>query len=441
MQPKSIDSSDNIWLERNITDDEMLSALKKLGQDRPPGPMWLNRLATQIYISTSLIPKKEYVEKVKDLRHISLTNSVYKAIYKVLAERLKTMLHKLVSNHQSAFVEGRQILDSVLIENACLDSRLIVDIPGVVYKMDLDKAFDNVKWVFLIKFSSKWVLVTFGENGLQGVLGGFHSLFLSMEALAANTLAKKAAELGWIGVFQVHENGTKIGHFQFADNTLVFLDADIHQIRMLKYNLMLFEYASGLHTNFGKRNIFVVGNVVNLNLLASFFGCSAEALPSIYLGIPLEDKALSSNKWDKVIEIYNGRLAFWKGCLLSKADFPSKKIWTRDWPHKVAFFLWKCALIRLSTLDNLYQRNSAVLTPSGNAIANIWRYFFLEADRSVNLSGSTIDLIKNWPTSRLSAYQLVVRRCESVFQVLFSGLFGMRETLKLSTTSSEKLRS
>ena len=44
-----------------------------------------------------------------------------------------------------AFVEGRQILDVVIVANGVVDEKRYFREKGVVFKIDFEKAYDNLK--------------------------------------------------------------------------------------------------------------------------------------------------------------------------------------------------------------------------------------------------------------------------------------------------------
>ncbi|RVW28239.1 hypothetical protein CK203_083670 [Vitis vinifera] len=76
--------------------------------------------------------------------------------------RLRKVLHETIFGSQGAFVEGRQILDAILIANEVVDEKRRSGEEGVVFKIDFEKTYDHVDWGFLDHvlqrkgFSQKW---------------------------------------------------------------------------------------------------------------------------------------------------------------------------------------------------------------------------------------------------------------------------------------------
>ncbi|GMI75562.1 hypothetical protein HRI_001225500 [Hibiscus trionum] len=68
-----------------------------------------------------LIPKVQNPVSIEEYRPISLVDSVYKLLAKVLSRRLSGCLDEIIGETQLAFCPGRQLLDCSLIANEVVD--------------------------------------------------------------------------------------------------------------------------------------------------------------------------------------------------------------------------------------------------------------------------------------------------------------------------------
>ncbi|WMV38581.1 hypothetical protein MTR67_031966 [Solanum verrucosum] len=279
----------------------------------------------------ALIPKKHGAEELKDFRPISLIGGMYKIIAKLITDRMKTVMGRLINEHQMAFLKDRQIMDASLLSNELVDSRVKQKIPGILCKLDIEKTYDHVNWNYLFKvlsdmgFGRKWVnwikfcvsTVKFSiiingspegffqsQRGLrQGDPMSPFLFLLAMEGL--NYMVRKANELGWIRGFGAYTNivnNMEITHLLYADDSLVFCGAEVSQIRHLRAILTIFEAISGLHVNWQKSSLFPVNQVNNMQGLADNLGCQVAFLPTKYLGMPLGAKNKELEVWSEVLE-------------------------------------------------------------------------------------------------------------------------------------------
>jgi len=92
----------------------------------------------------TLIPKEESVTNARKFKPLSLCNVIYKIISKVIALRLKPILPFIISKEQSVYVEGRQIMDSVILVREIIHSLKITHTLGMLVKLNLSKYFDKL---------------------------------------------------------------------------------------------------------------------------------------------------------------------------------------------------------------------------------------------------------------------------------------------------------
>lgn len=134
------------------------------------------------------------------------------------------------------------------------------------------------------------------------------SLFLfllAMEGLNSMSMIKTVYINGWIRGFNVARNGgenLEVTHLQYADDTLLMCKGDKKQLKTLRVILVLFEGISRLHINWRKNFLYPINEVQNLASINVILGGEVVALPTIYLGMPLGAKSLSTEIWSGVIE-------------------------------------------------------------------------------------------------------------------------------------------
>ena len=102
-------------------------------------------------------------QSLDEYKPISLIGCMYKIVAKLLANRLKKIMPILIDERQSAFIEGRHLLQIVLIANEVVEEAKMSKKPCLVFKVDYEKAYDSVSWDFLVYmlrrmgFCDKWI--------------------------------------------------------------------------------------------------------------------------------------------------------------------------------------------------------------------------------------------------------------------------------------------
>ncbi|XP_026429098.1 uncharacterized protein LOC113325076 [Papaver somniferum] len=128
-----------------------------------------------------------------------------------------------------------------------------------------------------------------------------------------------AVEKGQIHGFKVTDTGSVISHLQFADDTLISIDANADEVTRLFIILSVFETLTGMKLNLDKNTMVSVGDDEALEILVKELGCRSEKLPIKYLGLPIGASFRCTSVWEVVIERMQKKLATRKKKYLNKA--------------------------------------------------------------------------------------------------------------------------
>jgi hypothetical protein len=122
----------------------------------------------------------------------------------------------------------------------------------------------------------------------------------------------------------------------FADDTLIFLKADLKMVESLKLLLVSFENLSGLKINYAKSTLVPLNISNDLGVVCvSILGCDLSELPLTYLGVHLHWRKLTTNDWLFLVSKIEKKLDGWKEKLLSlegiRKQFRIDTSRERDW--------------------------------------------------------------------------------------------------------------
>ena len=184
-----------------------------------------------------------------------------------------------------------------------------------------------IKWcIFVASFS---VLINSSPAGFfpssrglrQGDPLSPYLFIIGMEALSC--LINRIVEGNYPSDSRIADRRSEeivISHLLYADDTLLFCEADKDQLKFLNWTLMWFEAVLGLRINLNECEIIPIGPVVNVEELALKLGCEVGSLPTSYLGLPLGAKHKTLGVWDSIEERFRKRLASWKIQYISKGE-------------------------------------------------------------------------------------------------------------------------
>ena len=82
------------------------------------------------------IPKEKGANNFSRFRPISLCNTGYKLITKIISNRIKNMLLAIIPENQGGFIKGRNILDNIVLVQEEIHSSCQRKEKGMVIKFD-----------------------------------------------------------------------------------------------------------------------------------------------------------------------------------------------------------------------------------------------------------------------------------------------------------------
>ena len=331
-----------------------------------------------------LIPKIAGPETLSNYRPISLCNSIYKIVSKIIVARLRPHLDKLISPLQSAFVPGRRSVDNAIVIQELIHtiSKKKGKVGLMAVKVDLEKAYDKLEWGFIrevlinanfphdlvslvmscvssmstsILFNGGNVDPIFPSRGIrQGDPLSPYLFILCMEVLG-HLIGEKCDDRSWNPV-KSSKSGAAFSHLFFADDLVLFAKVDYVNCMVIRDVLDAFCARSGQSISENKSRVYFSPNV-DIDSMESFCDILGfKSTPNLgkYLGFPIKHRGASNKDLNFVLDRVKHKLAGWKANLLSLAG---RAVLIQALTSTIPAYVMQCTALPERLLNNIDRVN------------------------------------------------------------------------------------
>ena len=151
-------------------------------------------------IVTLILKGNKAATSLQNYRPITLLNTDYKIAAKVIASRLKRVIHDLIGPHQTGFLKGRFVGENIRLTLDLIEHCSCKDLSGFLLLLDFEKAFDKLEWPFVRKTLSyfnfgisfkNWIDVFYSNCNTCICNNGYSTGFFSSSAGCPSGLSLK----------------------------------------------------------------------------------------------------------------------------------------------------------------------------------------------------------------------------------------------------------